>query len=496
MQQKKWRLEKQVNDVAIWQPSLFTHPLTEDFKTDGDKLLKVIDMAWKSPEAEEFELDEWQRWLIRHVLERYPADHPKYPNQLRYRQVLISMGRQNGKSVLGAVFALYGLLTHSKGPEVISVASTVPQAEIIYKRVKYVIDNNPSLKKMFKTTGTRGIVSRNEHKPGTYMVKAGAEDALQGITISLCLYDEVHITKPETWNAVVFGTSARENGMVLGITTAGDDKSELLKRLYKTGKSAAIQEADHDERFGFFLWEAPEHLEVTDREALIAANPSIACGRMDIDQEINAIKNMPENQARRYRLNQFVASEASWLPMTLWNRLEVSPIPSECKHLVFAVDRAENWEYATITAATKHKGKVYTEVVASLTNPTIESLEALCMDIWRKHKGLGFVMEQINLRDLAYRLRERGVQIEYLTQTQMMNVCAVAFSLISEGKIVHAGDDLLRRQMPKGVSKNIGEGWRISRRESVGEIDSLLATVMSIYAAETMKPRSPMIYIG
>lgn len=483
--------------ASTWMPTMYTQPLTEEFKTDGDRLLQVIDLAWRSPEQDDFCLDEWQRWLIKHVLERYPDDHPKYPGQLRYRQVLISMGRQNGKSVLGAVFALYGLLVHGQGPEVVSVASTVPQAEIIFKRVKYVIDNNPALRKRFKTTGTRGIRSKDDTKPGTYMVKAGAEAGLQGVTISLCLYDEVHITKPETWNAVVFGTSARENGMVLGITTAGDDKSDLLKRLYKTGKAAAVEEDDADERFGFFLWEAPEHLEVTDPEALIAANPSIACGRMDIDQEINAIKNMPENQARRYRLNQFVASEASWLPMNLWNRLDTGSIPEAArKSVVFAVDRAENWDYATITATAKYQGKVYTEVVASLVNPNLEQLEGMCLDLWRKHKGLGFVMEIVNLRDLAMRLRERGVKVEYFTTTQMNNACATAYSLISENKVVHAGDELLRRQVPKGVAKNVGEGWRISRKDSVGEIDSLLATVMGIYGAETLKSNGPMLFVA
>lgn len=476
-------------------PTLFTPPLSDEFITDGDKLLKVIDLAWKSEEAEQFRLDEWQRWLIRRVLERYPLDHPKYPGQLRYKQVVISMGRQNGKSVLGAVFALYGLLLHTQGPRVIGLAYTKEQADIIYDRVKYVFANNPTLKKRFKSTGTRGIYSRDDNRPGSYVMKSKAEESLQGVTISLCLYDEVHLTSPKTWDAVVFGTSARKDAMVLGITTAGDDKSELLKRLYKTGKAAAVQEDDYDERFGFFLWEAPDHLEVTDPDALIAANPSIACGRLSIDQAINDIKNMPENQARRYRLNQFVASEASWLPLNLWNRLEVAALP-HTKNIVFAVDRAENWDYATITANVKHEGKVYTKVVASLTNPTLEQLENVCVDLWKRFKGLGFVMEVANLRDLSARLKERGVKCEYLTAGQMNNACATAYSLISENRVVHGGDELLRRQVPKGVAKNIGEGWRISRRDSVGEIDSLLATIMGIYASETMKAQGPALYVA
>lgn len=486
-----------MTNVAAWMPALATPPLSDDFITDGDKLLQVIDLAWKSEETNDFMLDEWQRWLIRRVLERYPADHPKYPGQLRYKQVIISVGRQNGKSVLGAVFALYGLLLHTQGPTVVGLAYTKEQADIIFRRVKYVIDSSPVLSKRFKATNTRGLYSRDALKPASYVMKSKAEESLQGVTISMCLYDEVHLTKSTTWDAVLFGTSARKDGMVLGITTAGDDKSDLLKRLYKTGKAAAVEEDGFDERFGFFLWEAPDHLEVTDPQAIIAANPSYACGRLDVADAINQVKNMPEAQARRYRLNQFVASEAAWLPSSLWNRLDTAPIPEAArKHVVFGVDRAENWDYATITASAKHEGKVYTEVVASLVNPNLEDLERICLDLWRRYKGIGFVMEVANLRDLSARLKERGVKCEYLTQTQMTNACATVYSMISENRLVHANDELLRRQVPKGVAKNIGEGWRISRRDSVGEVDSLLATVMGVYYAEVSKPQGPMLYVA
>jgi len=484
-----------MTEAAKWLPTMHTPPLSEDFITDGDKLLEVIDLAWKSEESDKFELDEWQRWLIRAVLERYPLDHPQYPGELRYKQALISVGRQNGKSVLGAVFALYGLLLHTQGPMVVGLAYTKEQADIIYNRVKFVISQSPILAKRYKATGTRGIRSRNDAKPATYVMKSKSEESLQGITITMCLYDEVHLTKSNTWDAVLFGTSARKDAMVLGITTAGDDKSDLLKRLYKTGKAAAAGEEDSDERFGFFLWEAPDHLDVTDPEAIIAANPSYACGRLDVNDAVQQVKNMPEQQARRYRLNQFVSSEASWLPMNLWNALDKGRIPKEAKNIVYAVDRAENWAFATITANAKHNGKVYTEVVASLTNPTLESLEAMCMDLNKVLRGVWY-MEASNLRDLAMRLRERGVKVEYLTSNQMNNVCATAYSMIAERRVIHANDELLRKQMTKAVSKNFGEGWRISRRDSSGEVDSVIATITGIYGAETSKAQGPMLYVG
>ena len=485
-----------------WLPGTFTPSLTgtEKFKTDGDWLLEVIDAVWKSPDNDKFQLDDWQRWLIRHVLERYPDNYKvkKLRGQLRYRQVVISMGRQNGKSVLGAVFGLYGLLLHGKGPEVVSVASSVQQAEIVYKRVKHVIDNHPALAKRFKSTGTRGIRSKVDGVPASYVVKAGAEDSLQGVTISLCLYDEIHITKPETWDAVVFGTSSPhpKGRMVLGITTAGDDNSALLKRLYKVGRKAAAGEEDADERFGFFCWEAPEHLEVTDPIALKAANPAIACGRFDIDAEINNIRNMPENTARRYRLNQFVASEVAWVPGSMWSRLGGEGIPSHLrKNLVFAVDRSENWGFATITAAVKHEKKVYTEVVASIVNPDIDTLENACVELKKKFSVQSFVMDASVLKDLSTRLKDRGIPCEYLSSVQMQNVAATAFALISSQAVIHKSDPVVLAQFPKTVLHNSSDGGsKVSRKKSSGAVDSVISTVEAIWAAETMVQKESGLY--
>ena len=76
-------------------PTRYTKPLSPNFDTDGDKLIELVNIAWKSPENPNgMQLDEWQSWLLRAILERYPADHPYYPGRLRYRQVVISMGRQ------------------------------------------------------------------------------------------------------------------------------------------------------------------------------------------------------------------------------------------------------------------------------------------------------------------------------------------------------------------------------------------------------------------
>jgi len=479
----------------VWAPGTFTPPLSEDFPTLGDALLKFVDLAWRAPETVgKFQLDDWQRTLIRHVLEVFPEGHPR-AGELRYRQVVISLGRQNGKSVLGAILGLFGLILSGPGPEVISIASTVEQATIVYKRVKHVIDSNSTLSARYRTSTTRGIECTVPGRAGSYVVKTNKEASLQGIPVRLCIFDEVHICPPESWDAVVLGSSAQRNGLVLGITTAGDQNSTLLKRLYEVGRKAAALDDDRDDRFGFFLWEAAAHLRLDDPEFLIQANPSIACGRMDVEQELNAIKSMPENSARRYRGNQFVSSESSWLPSALWHNAPKGNTPAG--PVVFSVARALNWRAATITASVKGPdGRVWTEVVASLVNPNLDQLEELCHQLWRTLKPLAFLMEAADLKDLAMRLRERGVTTEYLTSAQMLNVCSTAYALIAEGKVGHADDWIVNSQMPKAVSKNIGDGWRISRRDSMGDVDAVMAAVIGLYGAETIKPKSSALFVG
>jgi len=221
-------------------PVTYTQPLSEDFITDGDLLIELADIAWKSPENPEgLELDEWQRWLLRHLLERYPGNHPNpdLAGRLRYRQAVVSLGRQNGKSLLAAILGLYGLLVHQRsGAQVLSLASSSDQARIIYSRVLFVIQNNPFLSKRFKkATEQRGIVTADG--TGRYDVKAAKESALQGIPISLCLFDELHLAKqecgaPRFWVLL----SAATHG--ISITTA-ETNSETLSSSTSPEEAAA-----------------------------------------------------------------------------------------------------------------------------------------------------------------------------------------------------------------------------------------------------------------
>jgi phage terminase large subunit-like protein len=463
-------------------PTIYTPPLSEDFVTDGDKLIDFANIAWRSPENPDgLQLDEWQKWLLRAILERYPADHPTYPGRLRYRQIVISVGRQNGKSLIAAMLGLYGLLLHEVGPQCISLASSTDQANIVYNRVLYVINSNPFLKKRFKrATETRGIVTSDGG--GRYDVKAAKEAALQGIPISFCLFDELHLAKEGMWSAAVLGTSQRKDGIVVGITTAGDQNSKTLIDLYKSGKAAANGATDL-ERFGFFLWTAPDNAAVDDPKAINAANPSVAAGRIPIEQVISDLKTIPEHEARRYRLNQFIAgSTDSWLPGDIF-RAATGRGVTKLQNGVFSVDITRNWTHATIAFANDNDGIQETELVMSLVNPTEQQLFNEILSLYGKFSPRAIALDDRQLPSLAKRLKLSGLPVWQLWTKEVSSACSAVFAMFSSNSVRHNNDALLVAQMPNGVAKYTGETWLISRKESLGDIDAVMSTVMALYVS-------------
>lgn len=475
-------------------PAIYTPALSDRFPSDGPRLRAFVDAAWKTPESPEgITLDKWQSWLIDRVLERYPEDYPDptKAGRLRYRQVVISMPRQNGKSVLGAIFALYGLLMHEPGPFVIGVASTAEQARIVYGRVLYVVQSNPLLSSRFaKMTETRGIKTKDG--TGEYQIRASKGDVLQGIPVSLPIVDELHITKPAVWNSLVKGTTTKKNGLVVGITTAGDDDSELLKFLYDLGsKSADLEPAQ--ERFGFFAWQSPAETVPEDdadlAEAILLASPGHYEGRIELGTAITDARSTPDNDVIRYTFNRFVASQSVFIPSERWIQgFRDAPFPTKAG-VTFSIDRTPDWGYATITANARQGEFVHSEVAASIVRPTLEGLADLCSRLADLHSEYStFVVDGYSLRDLGAELKRRGIRCHVATQGDMITASSLLYSMIIRGMLKHSGDEILARQIPHAVRKNVGDGFRISRKDSAVSIDAVISTALGVFGVETVSP--------
>jgi phage terminase large subunit-like protein len=478
--------------MVDWKPTYFTLPLSPEFPTDGNKVINISQTLWRLPEKNDeiLVLTDWQKWLIQHVLERYPDDYsdPSKAGRLRYKQVVISMPRKNGKSLLGALFALYGMLLHEPAPEVISVAASADQAKIVYRRLKHQVDSSELLAHFFsKSTEHRGLWTKDG--TGIYKVIAAKAATAQGLHPSLVVFDELHVANEDVWTAMSLGSATREDGLTIGITTAGDDTSNLLKHLYERGM-AAIQGQEDLERFGFFCWEAPQGCALDDEDAVRQANPQLASGILNWESVKNELATMPEPDARRYRLNQFVSSMNAWIPVGAWSQCpEGRPTNPE----VFAIERTSGWEYVSIvTAQMQEDGKIATELVASLNNTDIDGVIKVCMELAKY--GKPFIMDGNVLDDLGSALKQKGLRVQMTSNKDMISASNNTYSRIIKKQLVHPRDEIVTLQMQRAVRKNSGESWRIARKDSGTDIDAAVGTVLAIWFVETQIKPQQMVH--
>lgn len=484
-----------------WMPSRYSAPLSEDFPSDGDWLLRLIELVWTLPNGQRLVLDDWQKWLIRHALEVYPEGHPR-AGELRYRQYVVSVGRQNGKSLLGAIFGLYGLVRAS-GQLVIGIASSAEQARIIYKRLTTTINASPKLRKRFKRlTDTRGLQSNTN---STYEIKASKSAAVQGLDLAAGLVDELHLLVKELWSDMVNGTRAQRNGLVAGFTTAGDDTSELLLQLY------GHMDNPPSERFGFTVWEAeeaavPEGDDDALRREVIRANPAVACGRVDLDTVMSDIAGQPEVDVIRYTLNRFVQSSSGFMRLSVWLGA-VGDLADSPSGVIFTVDRTPGWEHASIVASWRTPdGKVFTDVVASVARPTLPKLVALCMALWAHNPAL-YVADSYMLKGLVEELKKRGLPARTASLGDVISASALFYRKTKLKELVHTDHALMRQQIPNTIRKNVGEGYKIVRKPAAGKgetsgdadgqpifIDTVLATVLGCYFADAHEDQGDQFF--
>ncbi|NNG20298.1 hypothetical protein HJ590_12085 [Naumannella sp. ID2617S] len=470
-------------DGQPWAPTVYTRPLTPDgvALSDGPRLNALLARHWRLPEQGLVRLDRWQQALNNHVLERYPRDWPvpELRGRLRYRQVVISLGRQNGKSLLGGGFALYGLTQHVAAPSVIGVATSVEQANVVYRRVHYAVTNDTLLDARLKASGTRGI--RWKDGRGEYLVKPSLAEGLQSVPVTLGIADELHLMREAMWYSVVNGQRAQTDGLLIGITTAGDEMSTLLKELYTRGRAAATAAAD-DERFGFFLWEAPENPDLDNDAHCHAANPSIACGRVDLATVRADVRKLPAADRERYFFNRFVLIADGWADMTQWAATETDALPAG--EPVFGIARTDSWSAVSITAAVKTgDGTVTTEPVAHIARLDRDQLVTVCQALAADTPTAVFALDG-SLGTVADALKEAGLTVLALTTGATHEATTAWWADVTNGTVRHVPDSLLTRQIPLSRRSKKPTGWQLSPTDAT-DVDAVHATIYAHHAAHT-----------
>ncbi|MEE6295188.1 hypothetical protein [Georgenia wangjunii] len=235
------------NDPALWdttkgwgsaEPRICTPPL-RPLTAETSWGFSVIEFA---RDVLDVELMPWQRALLIRMLEL------REDGTLRFATVVVLVARQNGKSTLSQVLALWFMLM-AGWPLVLGTAQDLDVAEEVWEgAVELMLADGDEdedgeggggladlVEKVVQVNGKKALIVRSKKAPkgrARYKVKAANAKAGRGLSGNLILLDELRTHQNwGAWGAITKTTQAQLLNLVLGLSNAGDDTSVVLKYL-------------------------------------------------------------------------------------------------------------------------------------------------------------------------------------------------------------------------------------------------------------------------
>ena len=288
------------------------------------RAISIIDRLThtKGPFAgQTFNLRPWQLRIVKQLFTT------RADGKRQYRTVLLMLPRKNGKSELAAALAIYFLLFDGEmGGEVYSAATDRDQAALVFNAAAAMIRQAPELLAVVDIIDSqKRIVHR---KSGSFYRAISAEAySKHGFGASVVIYDELHAAQSrDLWDVLATSQGARDQPLMMAITTAGFDRHSILWELYSHAKKV-IENPALDPSFLPILFEAPIEADWTDEAIWHQANPALGDFRSLDEMRIMCAraKEIPaqENTFRRLYLNQWTEQAARWIQLPAWDRCAI-----------------------------------------------------------------------------------------------------------------------------------------------------------------------------
>jgi phage terminase large subunit-like protein len=439
--------------------------------------------------GQSFELTAWQKQLITNLYERRPD------GLLRYRRSLIGLGRKNGKSLLGSLIALYGLIEGEHGAEVYSAAGDRRQARVVFDEAKWQVQQSPALSGICKVYRD-AIEVPSTHS--VYRVLSSDAKLQQGLNPSTVIFDELHVQpNSELWDALTLGSGARRDPQIVAITTAGYDMSSICGTLYAYGQKVCRGEID-DDSFGFWWFEAPEGCDMNDRDAWLQANPNLLEGLLDWEDMELAVRQTSEISVRRYRFNQWVrTADDSWLPQGAFElcRSDLQLVPGAPTWI--GVDMALKRDTTAVVLVQHVEGRLVAR--AKIWLP-----EGGVLDVSAVESYLREMAQQYDIQEIAFdpaffmrtaeALAEDGFPLVEFPQSpqRMIPACGNLYDLIVNQRLAHDGNPLFTDQVLSAAQRMRDNGWTLSKGKSKRKIDAVIALAMAADRATVKQVEEPV----
>lgn len=272
-------------------------------------------------------LEPWQIFFVCNVFGWVSKDK----GLRRYREVLLLVPRKNGKSALAAAIGLYMLCADGEyGAEVYTGATSEKQAKEVFTPAQIMARMNPDMCDYFGVAVNASNIHILSNGSKMEPIIGNPPD---GSSPSCAIADEVHEHKDSRLiDTMVTGMGARDQPLMLYITTAGDNIAGPCYQLQLEAQQCLDGTMENDKLFAL-IYGIDQGDDWTEVNTLKKANPNFGVSVSD-DFLLSQLQNA-KNSARKQsafltkHLNVWVGSRDAFFNVDKWN---------QCKSDVFLKD--------------------------------------------------------------------------------------------------------------------------------------------------------------
>ncbi|ADG97639.1 Terminase [Segniliparus rotundus DSM 44985] len=477
-------------------PRVWTPPLRE-LTPDASLGHSVIEFA---RDVLAVQLLPWQEWLLTHALEVRPDGLP------RFRTVIALAARQNGKSLLMIVLALWRV--YVKGGVVVGTAQDLANSEKAWGEAVELAEGTPELaSEVLHVDKTNGKKSLRLHSGAQYRIAAASRRGARGFTADLILLDELREHQSfDSWAAVTKTTMARPDAQVWCLSNAGDHLSVVLAHLrniahrqldWPDGKPDHVEDQApddeaEDDSVGIFEWSAPPGCDPKDRHAWAQANPAL--GVTITERAIaSAYATDPAPVFAAEVLCQWPLTVTPGpFPPGSWDstRDDNSTIATDSPRVV-GLDMA--WNRSTVTlalAGRRDDGMAHVEITAQRAGS-----DWVAPWLAERREKIAAVIVQANgapASSLVADLEAAGLPVIAWRGPDLGKATGAFHDLLATGKIRHLSHPGLDQAAATAAVRPAGDAWLIDRKHSPVDPAPLVAAIAATWGLANLPAAEPV----
>ena len=243
----------------------------------------------------------------------------------RFTHSYIEIAKKNGKSTFAAGIGLYMLAGDGEeGSEVYAAATNYDQAKIVWADAKQMVNINKPLQQHFGIGFTQYEIRVPEKNSVFMPLATDKEGSKDGKNVHCGILDEIHAHKDSsTYDIISDGIISREEPLIFGITTAGNNRTGVCWR-ERTTVVGILQKKIKLERYFGIIFTLDARDDWKDPKNWPKANPSmgISFNQNYLMDKFKTVLESPSKEAmfRQKSLSQWVGAADGWIPQASWDK--------------------------------------------------------------------------------------------------------------------------------------------------------------------------------